>query len=64
MLSNLLTSIILPKYKLKKLRILSENCNLKPYFNKMLYYDTGYNFCIKKNYSNIIIVNQLILIHY
>jgi SAM-dependent methyltransferase len=68
LLSNLLTSSILPKYKLKKLRILSENCNLKPYFNKMLYYDTGYNFCIKKElfkyyYCKPLSISTILTIH-
>ena len=47
-LANILSSTIDKKYKLKKIRILSEYCNLKPYFNKMLYYDTGYHFAIKR----------------
>lgn len=36
MITNLLSSLIPIKYQLKKLRILSENCNLNPYFNVML----------------------------
>jgi ubiquinone/menaquinone biosynthesis C-methylase UbiE len=67
-LSNLLTSISPTKYKLKKLKILSENCNLKPYFNKMLYYDIGVIFSIKKElfkyyYHNPIDINQILTIH-
>ena len=49
MITNLLSQDnILSKYKLKKLRILSENYNLTPYFNIMILSDTGDNFIVKK----------------
>ena len=68
MLSNLLTSIIPTKYKLRKLKILSNNCNLNPYFNKMLYYDVGVFFTIKKElfkyyYHKPIDIHQILTIH-
>jgi len=48
MISNLLSSLIPTKYQLKKLRILSENCNLNPYFNVMLSNVTWTKFSIVK----------------
>ena len=48
MITNLLTSLIPTKHKLKKLKILSENCNLKPYFNVMLNNLTWSKFSIVK----------------
>ena len=68
MLSNLMSSPTDKKYKLKKIRILSEYCNLKPYFNKMLYYDTGYHFSIKKElfkyyYCKPLNINTILTIH-
>jgi SAM-dependent methyltransferase len=68
MLSNLMSSTADKKYKLKKIRILSEYCNLKPYFSKMIYYDTGYYFVIKKElfkyyYCKPINISTIITIH-
>jgi ubiquinone/menaquinone biosynthesis C-methylase UbiE len=48
MLNNLLTAGTPTKHKLKKLRILSENCNLNPYFNEMISYSAGSYFSIIK----------------
>jgi len=48
MITNLLSSLIPTKHKLKKLKILSENCNLNPYFNVMLNNVTWSNFSIVK----------------
>ena len=48
MITNLLSSLIPTKHKLKKLKILSENCNLKPYLNVMLNNVTWSDFSIVK----------------
>lgn len=48
MITNLLSSLIPTKHKLKKLKILSDNCNLKPYLNVMLNNVTWSNFSIVK----------------
>lgn len=48
MITNLLSSLIPTKHKLKKLKILSENCNLKPYLNVMLNNITWSNFSLVK----------------
>jgi SAM-dependent methyltransferase len=68
MLSNLMSSTADKKYKLKKIKILSEYSNLKPYFSKMLYYDTGYYFAIKKElfkyyYCKPINISTILTIH-
>jgi hypothetical protein len=68
MLTNLLSSLIPTKHKLKKLRILSENCNLNPYFNDMLYYVAGTSFTIVKElfkhyYHKPITIDELVAIH-
>ena len=36
LLNNILSSTIPDKYKLKRIKILSQNCNLIPYFNEMI----------------------------
>jgi SAM-dependent methyltransferase len=68
MLANLLSSIIPIKHKLKKLRILSENCNLNPYFNDMLGYINDSTFSLVKElfkhyYHKSITIDELSLIH-
>lgn len=64
MITNLLSSLIPIKYQLKKLKILSENCNLNPYFNIMLNNVSWTKFSIVKKlfkyyYHKPITVNEI-----